>query len=136
MTEIERIKAEFGLPPVSQIGVAVWDVDKAVDYYSSIFGIGPFTVYEFVPEKHWIMEELTYSKVKMGKAMMGQVEFELIQPLEENPSTRIFSRVTVRGCTISVLMSPIMMKSAGNLFRPDLNLFYGRKHMSKLTKGT
>ncbi|MFX0132692.1 MAG: OmpA family protein, partial [Candidatus Hodarchaeota archaeon] len=26
--------------------------------YSSIFGIGPFTVYEFVPEKQWLMEEL------------------------------------------------------------------------------
>jgi 4-hydroxyphenylpyruvate dioxygenase-like putative hemolysin len=82
MTDIEGIKTEFGLPPVSQIGVAVWDVDKAVDYYSSIFGIGPFTVYEFVPEKHWLMEEPSYSKIKMGKAMLGRIEFELIQPLE------------------------------------------------------
>ena len=82
MTGIDELKTKLGLPPVSQIGVVVRDVRKAADYYSSLFGIGPFTVYEFVPEKHWHMEELTYSKVLMGKAMWGNIELELITPLE------------------------------------------------------
>lgn len=82
MTGIENLKIKLRLPPVSQIGMVVKDMDKAVQYYSSIFGIGPFTVYEFVPENHWFMEEPSYLKLLMGKAMLGDIEFELIQPLE------------------------------------------------------
>ncbi len=82
MTGITELKARLGLPPVSQIGVVVRDVYKTAEYYSSLFGIGPFTVYDFVPGKHWYREELTYSKVRMGKAVWGNLELELIQPLE------------------------------------------------------
>ena len=82
MSGIDELKAKMKLPPVSQIGVVVRDVRKSADYYSSLFGIGPFTIYEFVPEKHWYMEELTHSKIMMGKAMWGNIELELIQPME------------------------------------------------------
>jgi len=79
---MEDLKIKLGLPPISQIGVVVKDMDQAVEYYSSLFGIGPFTVYEFVPEKHWFMEEPSYLKLMMGKATWGNLEFELIQPIE------------------------------------------------------
>ncbi len=79
---IEDIKINLGLPPVSQIGVVVKDVDRSVQYYSSMFGIGPFTTYEFVPENYWFMEEPSYLKFRMGKADWGPVEWELLQPLE------------------------------------------------------
>lgn len=82
MTGVDEVKTKLELPPVSQIGVVVRDMDKAVEYYSSIFGIGPFTVYEFVPEKHWFMEEPSYLRLLMGKAMWGDIELELLQPLE------------------------------------------------------
>src|SRR4030042_4647618 len=82
MTKTEELKQKLGLPPVGQIGMVVKDMHKAVEYYSSIFGIGPFTVYEFVPEKHWFMEEPSHLKLGMGKAMLGDVELELIQPIE------------------------------------------------------
>jgi methylmalonyl-CoA/ethylmalonyl-CoA epimerase len=82
MAGIDELKIELGLPPVSQIGVVVRDMNRAVDYYSSTFGIGPFTVYEFIPEKHWYMEEPSYLKILMGKTLWGKLEFELIQPLE------------------------------------------------------
>jgi methylmalonyl-CoA/ethylmalonyl-CoA epimerase len=82
MAGMEELKAKLGLPPVSQIGVVVRDVRKTAETYSSLFGIGPFTIYEFVPEKYWYMEELTHSRVLMGKAMWGSVELELLTPLE------------------------------------------------------
>jgi methylmalonyl-CoA/ethylmalonyl-CoA epimerase len=82
MTRADELKLKMGLPPVSQIGMVVRSVEHAVEYYSSIFGIGPFTVYEFVPEKHWFMEEPSHLKLGMGKAMLGDVELELIQPIE------------------------------------------------------
>jgi len=82
MDEIEEMQTKLDLPRVSQIGVVVRDMDRAVDYYESIFGLGPFTVYEFVPDKHWYMEEPSPLKLLMGKAMWGDVEWELLQPLE------------------------------------------------------
>jgi len=90
MAGIDDLKTKLGLPPVSQIGVVVRDVRKTADTYSSLFGIGPFTVYEFVPDKYWYMEELTYSKVLMGKAMWGNIELELIAPLEGKSIHRDF----------------------------------------------
>lgn len=82
MAGMNELKAKLGLPPVSQIGVVVRNVEKAANSYSSLFGIGPFTIYEFIPEIHVFNGEQTYSKIKMGKAMWGSIELELIQPME------------------------------------------------------
>ncbi len=82
MSGIDELKAKLELPPVSQIGIIVKNMERSVQYFSSMFGIGPFTVYEFVPEKQWFMEEIAPAKYAMGKALWGNIEFELIQPLE------------------------------------------------------
>jgi 4-hydroxyphenylpyruvate dioxygenase-like putative hemolysin len=82
MTPNIGLQKKLGLPPVSQIGVVVKDINDAVEYYSSIFGIGPFYVYEFAPDKHWFREELSPLKLLMAKAPWGNIELELVQPLE------------------------------------------------------
>lgn len=82
MNSTEKLKAKLELPPVSHIGVVVRDMDRAVEYYSSIFGIGPFTVYEFAPKKHWLREEPCPMKLIVGHTMWGDVQLELLQPLE------------------------------------------------------
>ena len=82
MSGIDELKTILSLPPVSQIGVVVREIERAVSYFSSIFGIGPFTVYDWTPDKHWVREEPSYLKLRMGKTMWGNVELELIQPLE------------------------------------------------------
>jgi len=76
------------LPPVEQIGIVVKDVDKAVEFYSSIFGWGPFQVYEFD------MKGFTYGgkkgdcRLKLAFAQSGSIEIELLQVLEgETPLT-------------------------------------------------
>jgi 4-hydroxyphenylpyruvate dioxygenase-like putative hemolysin len=80
----------LNLPPFSQIGVVVREMEKAVSYFSSVFSIGPFTVYEWAPDRHWVMEEPSYLKLRMGKAMWGDIELELIQPLEGKSLHRDF----------------------------------------------
>jgi len=82
MADIKELQIKLNLPRVSQIGVVVGEMDRAVDYYESVFGLEPFTVYEFVPDKHWYMEEPSPLKILMGKSMWGDVEWELLQPLE------------------------------------------------------
>ena len=82
MSEMENLKAKLDLPPIGQVGIVVREMQRAVEYYSSVFGLGPFTVYEFVPDRHWYMEKPSPVKLRMGKAVWGEIEFELIQPLE------------------------------------------------------
>ena len=82
MSGIEEVRKKLALPPISQVGVVVRNMEEAVKFYSSAFGVGPFTVYEFVPDKFWHMEEPAYQKNVMGKAQWGDIELELIQPLE------------------------------------------------------
>lgn len=57
-------------------------MDAIVESYSSLFGLGPFTVYEFTPDKHWYGEERTPFKALYAKAMLGPVELCFMQPME------------------------------------------------------
>jgi hypothetical protein len=82
MGGVDDLRARLALPPFYQLGVVVRDVDRVARHYSSLFGVGPFTIYEFVPEIHIYNGEQTYTKMKMGKAMWGNIELELIQPME------------------------------------------------------
>lgn len=88
---------KIGLPPPSQVGVVVKDVEKAAEFYSLTLGLGPFTIYEFVPEKHWYMEEPSHVKLKMGKTMWGPLELELLQPLEGRSLHEEFLRTRGEG---------------------------------------
>lgn len=65
-----------------QIGVVVRDIDEAVDYYSSTFGLGPFRT--MVVERHGaiVRGKPADYKVKLAFAQMGDIEFELVQILE------------------------------------------------------
>jgi hypothetical protein len=83
MTDVNALKAKLGLPPISQIGVVVRDVEKTAHHYSSLLGIGPFTIYEFRPESDlYHGEKMKGTRLKMGKAMWNNMELELIQPME------------------------------------------------------
>ena len=78
---LEKSKS-FSLPAASQIGIVVNDIDATVDYYRSAFGWGPFKVTELE------MEDVNYRgrsidcRVKLARARHGEIEVELIQPLE------------------------------------------------------
>jgi len=82
VSAVDKTRVKLGLPPLSQVGVVVRNMDKAVEYYSSTLGLGPFTVYEFVPDQCWLREKPVKVKLILGKAMLGDIELELVQPLE------------------------------------------------------
>src|SRR5512136_1045690 len=71
------------LPPVDQIGLVVRDLERTAAFYYSTFGLGPFSI---VPEVRFdgviLRGRPTDSKVKVAFADSGQVQIELIQPLE------------------------------------------------------
>jgi hypothetical protein len=66
---------------VIQVGIIVEDVEETAKKLENLIGIGPFRIFE--PE----YKDLTYRgktgrfKVKIGLAMAGTVQIELVQPL-------------------------------------------------------
>ena len=80
----EELRKELGLPPLSQLGIVVHDVEKAAKYYESILGVGPFYIYELELEKYWYLGKPSAFKAIMGKAQWNNIELELVHPLEKN----------------------------------------------------
>jgi methylmalonyl-CoA/ethylmalonyl-CoA epimerase len=70
---------------ITQIGFAVDDVDATVRAYSDTFGWGPWRIYNLVPPRHHgviFRGKPIESGVRVALAMAGEVEIELIQPLQ------------------------------------------------------
>ena len=70
------------LPEVYQLGVVVRDVDAAVKYYSSKFGLGPFRVTTVSRTGAMVYGKPMNYKAKLAFAEMGRLQLELIQILE------------------------------------------------------
>jgi methylmalonyl-CoA/ethylmalonyl-CoA epimerase len=72
----------LALPSVSQIGVVIKDMHPAMEFYSEVWNVGPFKIFE--PE----YTDQTYRgkpgnfKMRIALAPFGPVQFELIEPLE------------------------------------------------------
>ncbi len=84
----EQPRPRMILPPVEQIGIVVKDLDRAIEYYSSIFGWGPFRVQQFETKRFTYRGQTGPMKMKVGFAQSGPIEIELIQVLDgETPWT-------------------------------------------------
>ena len=76
----EQVK-KLELPPMSQIGIVVKDMDKTIEYYEKVLGLGPFIRPDiFYQEKYYYGEPIN-SEWIMGFCSLGSVELELIQPI-------------------------------------------------------
>jgi methylmalonyl-CoA epimerase len=69
---------KFQAKSVDQIGIVVRDIDKAVESWSSLFGIGP-----------WVFKDIDETdagghriRVRRAFASLGPMQFELMQPVE------------------------------------------------------
>jgi len=77
-TKEPRVK----LPPVEQIGIVVNDVDKAIEFYTSVFGWGPFRVVESDIKGFSYRGKIGDARLKTALAKSGPVEIELIEVLD------------------------------------------------------
>ena len=82
MTDIDSLIRD-GLK-LQQVGLVVRDMNKSVEFYQEILGIGPWEYHEF-DESNW--GSSTYhgkpakQKFRVALAMSGTTQVELIQPL-------------------------------------------------------
>jgi len=81
--------SRFTLPPVYQLGYVVRDIEKACEYYESVFGTGPFSeVIDVDMDGAVLRGKPVDTKIKVAFVQSGDVQIELIEPVEgENPYT-------------------------------------------------
>jgi methylmalonyl-CoA epimerase len=60
----------------------VKDIDRAIQYYTSTFGMGPFSVLDVDMEGVLLRGKPTSAKIKVAFADSGPLQVELIQPVE------------------------------------------------------
>ena len=68
-----------------QIGIVVRDLDAAIRKYVDDYGIGPWKIYEFTPANAPDLHEYgqpAKRSFRVAGAMVGQMHWELIQPLD------------------------------------------------------
>jgi hypothetical protein len=67
---------------VIQIGIVIRDMDKTVERLTSL-GIGPFKEMILPPDREeWFRDKRMYADFRICTAMIGDVEIELVQPLD------------------------------------------------------
>ena len=78
----DEVIQQLQLPGVGQIGVVVENVDRAIAFYQSTFGLGPFDVREMGAPNVWDRGEEKPIKARLAFTTLGEVQLELIQILE------------------------------------------------------
>ncbi|MFL5686070.1 MAG: VOC family protein [Chloroflexota bacterium] len=75
-----------GLPyPITQISLAVTDLDALMERYHRAFGWAPWQVFDHVPPVHhatMLRGESVHYALRGAEVYVGSVNFELLQPLE------------------------------------------------------
>jgi catechol 2,3-dioxygenase-like lactoylglutathione lyase family enzyme len=78
---------------IPQVGIAVRDIDSAVEAYWSVLGIGPWNIYAW--EAPTVYDRMydgksTWAREKTAKTMVGGLELELVQTVEGDSTYRDF----------------------------------------------
>ena len=88
---------EIRLPEVGQVGVVVNDIARAMDFYTTVLGLGPFEVLEWPRAEAMVGAEVRRFGMKLAFAALGDVSLELIQVLSGEPIHAEFVRRTGGG---------------------------------------
>ena len=76
-----EIKQTLDLPDVSQIGLVVKNLDKTIDYYEKVLGLGPFVRPEITFIEKFYDDTAADFEMEMAFCSLGPLEMELIQPV-------------------------------------------------------
>lgn len=71
--------------PITQISLAVRDLDRTMELYHRLFGWAPWQVFDHVPPVHHATElrgRLVHYALRGAEVYVGALNFELLQPLE------------------------------------------------------
>lgn len=81
--EINReIIQRLNLPAMSQIGVVVKDLNRTIEYYEKVLGLGPFVEPEITYSDRFYRGKPANFFFRMGFCSLGPVELEIIEPVK------------------------------------------------------
>ncbi|MBN2099191.1 MAG: VOC family protein [Dehalococcoidia bacterium] len=78
----EKKPARARLGKLSHVGIVVRDMDKALDYYTGVLGLGPFTTEVYDLQSFVYRGKRASARVKAAISNSGPVFVELVQVLE------------------------------------------------------
>jgi methylmalonyl-CoA/ethylmalonyl-CoA epimerase len=80
---------------VIQIGIVVRDMDRTIERLTAL-GIGPFEEMPLPPDRvEWFRDKRMYAEFRICSAMIGDIQIELIQPLDGDSPHKEF--LTTKG---------------------------------------
>jgi methylmalonyl-CoA/ethylmalonyl-CoA epimerase len=97
---------------VTQIGIVVRDMDKTIERLTSL-GIGPFQEMTLPPDRvEWFRDKRMYADFRIYFAMIGDIQIELIQPLDgESPHKEFLNTkgegIQHIGCAVEGLQNKV-----------------------------
>ena len=77
----QQLIKKLELPPMSQIGIVVKDMDKTIEYYEKVLGLGPFVRPDITYKEKRYYGKPVKSEWIMSFGSLGSVELEMIQPI-------------------------------------------------------
>jgi methylmalonyl-CoA/ethylmalonyl-CoA epimerase len=77
----DQIINKLELPAISQIGIVVKNIEKVVNYYEGVLGLGPFVKPRIIFTEKYYYGNLVDSKWILGFCSLGPIELEIIQPI-------------------------------------------------------
>jgi methylmalonyl-CoA/ethylmalonyl-CoA epimerase len=119
---------EFVLPKVEQVALIVKDREAVAEFLSSSLGIGPFRMSERSGPVT-VSGKPSKATRRLGIAMMGGMELELIQPME--PNTPYYNFVMSRGEAIQhIRFAPVpdLDKAVAYLEGKGFKVAYAGEH--------
>ena len=121
---------------IHHVGVVVRDIDKAIEYYESL-GIGPF---KFMTLSGEITEQTLYGKpdefvLKGAVADIGEIEVELIQPVDNAPVQEKFLESRGEGINHLGFKVEDVEEEESGLLKKGFNNIQGRKRTSGVVTG-
>ena len=85
--------AKVKVESINQIAIAVWDLEAAAQNYWNILGIGPWKAYLWEPPLVYDREyygKPSWAREKIALVRVGNVQLELVQPVEGDSIYRDF----------------------------------------------
>ncbi len=77
-------------PKISQIGIVVKDMAKAVEFYKKLFDLNDIPAMEMPAGSNEIRGETFRSKLKIGFGRVGDIQIEIIQVMEGRSPHSLF----------------------------------------------
>jgi 4-hydroxyphenylpyruvate dioxygenase-like putative hemolysin len=83
ISSLDQLKLKVG--EISQVAVVVKNLQKSMEKYWRVLGIGPWYIYTFAPpvlREPMIRGKPVNYSMKLAMALVGSMQLELIEPLE------------------------------------------------------